>query len=46
MVYKVMMKQKLFNVINPSFSKHINVFSYPCMLFSEAKHFVLILSDL
>lgn len=32
-----MIKQKLFNIINPNFSKHINVFSYSYMLFSEAK---------
>lgn len=27
-VYKIMTKQKVFNIINPNFSKHINVFSY------------------
>lgn len=36
MAYKII-KQKLFNVINLNLSKHINVFSYPSMLLSEAK---------
>lgn len=40
MVYQMMIKQKLFNIINPNFPKHVNIFSYPYMLFSEAKHFV------
>lgn len=41
-----MIKQKVFNIINPNFFKHINVFSYLYMLSSEAKHFVLMLSYL
>lgn len=45
-VYKIMNKQKVFNIINPNFSKHINVFHYLYMLSSEAKHFVLMLSYL
>lgn len=45
-VYKIMNKQKVFNVINPNFSKHINVFHYLFMLSSETKHFVLMLSYL
>lgn len=45
-VYKIMIKQKVVNIINPNFSKHINVFRYLYMLFSEAKHFVLMLSYL
>lgn len=45
-VYKIMIKQKVFNIINPNFSKHIYVFSYLYMLSSEANHFVLMLSYL
>lgn len=45
-VYKIKIKQKVFNIINSNFSKHINVFCYLYMMFSEAKHFVLMLSYL
>lgn len=45
-VYKIMIKQKVFNIINPNFCKHTNVFGYLDMLSSEAKHFVLMFSYL
>lgn len=35
MVYKVMIKQKLFNIINPNFPQNINISSYLVCCFQK-----------